>query len=175
MINHYCNLGSPPLARERRHLVKILSTMKGITPACAGKTLTVPPLSVSGWDHPRLRGKDYPPGKTLCNMVGSPPLARERLIPDIHPYISFGITPACAGTTLIIIICLATSQDHPRLRGNDEATGAITEAGVGSPPLTRERHMLIIEDVCPARSTPADAGKTELLEFVHNADKEHPR
>ena len=77
-------LGSPPLARERRfgHFVRIGADR--ITPACAGKTCSAAPVQKSGGDHPRLRGKDRIVLSLSQHLLGSPPLARERLLCFSH-------------------------------------------------------------------------------------------
>ena len=50
--------GSPPHARGRLHLSKPLIDLKGITPACAGKTMTPCLFRWLTRDHPRMRGED---------------------------------------------------------------------------------------------------------------------
>ena len=50
--------GSPPLVRERLELVAGVSTLPGITPARAGKTLPILPRILHVQDHPRSCGKD---------------------------------------------------------------------------------------------------------------------
>ena len=52
------NLGSPPLTREGLIEANLVITCKGITPACAGKTLYPWRQGHGRRDHPRLRGKD---------------------------------------------------------------------------------------------------------------------
>ena len=51
-------LGSPPLAREQRKLSLYSLRDGGITPACAGTTLTASSVSAQFRDHPRLRGNN---------------------------------------------------------------------------------------------------------------------
>ena len=94
-------LGSPPLARGipwcqiRRHF------MTGITPACAGNTRFITKIRRVAWDHPRLRG-EY--GKVLLVRqlsIGSPPLARGIPLNSSSNACTCGITPACAGNTVI--------------------------------------------------------------------------
>ena len=34
--------------------------VRGITPACAGKTAGLSPREPRWWDHPRMRGEDTP-------------------------------------------------------------------------------------------------------------------
>ena len=72
--------GSPPLARERQSMQGLSLNADRITPACAGKTYIIMKLSHKLWDHPRLRGKDRNKCAYMFHSLGSPPLARERLI-----------------------------------------------------------------------------------------------
>ena len=92
----------------------------GITPACAGKTVS-PGFKVPHTrDHPRLRGKDE---RNLYRFVrgrGSPPLARERRNDGGYGGWWIRITPACAGKTHLTEALARQSQDHPRLRGKDK-------------------------------------------------------
>ena len=48
------------------------------------------------------------------------------------------ITPAYAGTTRFLVVCVCLVWDHPRLRGNYMTIMGGRYAGMGSPPLTRE-------------------------------------
>ena len=73
-------LGSPPLARERLKLQKILALALRITPACAGTTANILNFPFLVWDHPRLRGNDGSKPSSIAAVAGSPPLARERLL-----------------------------------------------------------------------------------------------
>ena len=51
--------GSPPLARGVQLLKLCAQMQSGITPACAGSTITPHSVTVITWDHPRLRGEYY--------------------------------------------------------------------------------------------------------------------
>ena len=50
--------GSPPHARGRLVFSSALPCVRGITPACAGKTLTALSNRLGRGDHPRMRGED---------------------------------------------------------------------------------------------------------------------
>ena len=71
-----------------------------ITPACAGKTRACRPACMAKEDHPRLCGENYPRGRQVCPIGGSPPPVRGKRV--IHKLKHGGnrITPACAGKTL---------------------------------------------------------------------------
>ena len=72
------HVGSPPHARGRRGGVALSAAGGGITPACAGKTVS--PTWNRSWaaDHPRMRGEDSDEDGNLTQNPGSPPHARGR-------------------------------------------------------------------------------------------------
>ena len=93
--------GSPPLTRELLLLSCSHPSVDGITPAYAGTTAWERQPTLTGQDHPRLRGNysTKPIGSSL--RPGSPPLTRE--LPPVPGSGSGvgGITPAYAGTTIL--------------------------------------------------------------------------
>ena len=109
--------GSPPLARGIPYTVATQSDPLGITPACAGNTPSRPPPTPGMWDHPRLRGEYGRLRIFTSTFMGSPPLARGiHLFADsLRP--GAGITPACAGNTIVTPFFFRFLWDHPRLRG----------------------------------------------------------
>ena len=91
--------GSPPHVRERLVQYGVVVFVAGITPACAGKTYYIPPLSRLGRDHPRMCGKDICLHGASSMPLGSPPHVRERRKTFFFVSSSLRITPACAGKT----------------------------------------------------------------------------
>ena len=94
----------PPLARERHRLVSSSRTWLRITPAHAGKTISVQTPCYQLREHPRLRGKDAYSCPNHFFMPGSPPLARERRCSRWCFFSGSRITPAGAGKTIISIM-----------------------------------------------------------------------
>ena len=92
-------LGSPPRMRERLSPFSRVVGRVGITPAYAGKTLSVAAVGSRQWDHPRVCGKDRAIVAVLAVLVGSPPRMRERLGDTVFVQVCYGITPAYAGKT----------------------------------------------------------------------------
>ena len=94
-------IGSPPLARGVPTSSKSEYIARGITPACAGSTSCSQINFCLHQDHPRLRGEYSNHDVASALAKGSPPLARGvRVYPS--PYESpIGITPACAGSTIV--------------------------------------------------------------------------
>ena len=69
----------------------------GITPAYAGKSITMAMLVTSGKDHPRLCGEKSMVEAILCFLSGSPPPMRGKDQPAPRQPCLFRITPAYAG------------------------------------------------------------------------------
>ena len=126
-----------------------------ITPAYAGKTHT---------------GITCPSAST-----DSPPLTRERRKIMDKFNRSHRITPAYAGKTLMVAGRVIADKDHPRLRGKDYPQSRHFPTNLGSPPLTRERHIMPFITLKTAGITPAYAGKT-LSHRLHLLQRQdHPR
>ena len=51
-------------------------------------------------------------------ITGSPPHVRGPLLNPAYVLNSAGITPACAGTTIVITKCFLLFRDHPRMCGD---------------------------------------------------------
>ena len=72
--------GSPPRVREKQ--INALNEKAGIriTPASAGKTMSVKTVSDKKQDHPRECGKNRALEYSEPNGDGSPPRVREKLV-----------------------------------------------------------------------------------------------
>ena len=73
-----CKVGSPPHVRGKglKHSCKLLSI--GITPACAGKRLSLTDPENAARDHPRMCGEKQPAGTKIEFGIGSPPHVRGK-------------------------------------------------------------------------------------------------
>ncbi len=109
--------GSPPHARGKGFLITMVIFLHGITPACAGKSICIPPCVSADWDHPRMRGEKLFDGLRVNEYQGSPPHARGKDQSASVPPMFFGITPACAGKSRPRTLKLSIPRDHPRMRG----------------------------------------------------------
>ena len=152
--------GSPPHARGRLRPPNGAIWARWITPACAGKTTTERLSCLRAADHPRMRGEDLTAGPPPPFNCGSPPHARGRPYPLLTPYLPGGITPACAGKTTSSSPKAASTEDHPRMRGEDRTTPRDGEGWEGSPPHARGRLPRPARETMEGRITPACAGKT---------------
>ena len=126
-------------------------------------------------DHPRLRGEYTTFFASTLSTGGSPPLTR-----GIHSHgeiglYNTGITPACAGNTLLNFLFQALLQDHPRLRGEYGLHKHHFIYGRGSPPLARGIHYNSKYSKDTLRITPACAGNTHRYTSYGVPDRDHPR
>ena len=167
--------GSSPLARGARVDLRLDGRGNGIIPACAGSTCPPTTPTMTGWDHPRLRG-EHRAIKPLCDYPkGSSPLARGarggRFL-DVRPE---GIIPACAGSTAVAMSRCVASGDHPRLRGEHGAKAANAQMDKGSSPLARGARIRGRERVSHRGIIPACAGSTTWWSPCLVFGWDHPR
>ena len=132
-------LGSPPHARGRRSGGIKSSHSPRITPACAGKTGAASARQRAAPDHPRMRGEDDAFAVGGVADFGSPPHARGRHVYDVNSLYPYGITPACAGKTKLLLNGIHFFGDHPRMRGEDTTLFEGAKRVLGSPPHARGR------------------------------------
>ena len=70
--------GSPPRMRGKEAAGLLCAAGRGITPAYAGKSLTIPKLSTASRDHPRVCGEKFRAYAKIWNEWGSPPRMRGK-------------------------------------------------------------------------------------------------
>ena len=141
--------------RERLRLRISKNFQCRITPARAGKTLSVIFSDQGIEDHPRSCGKDSGALAEGADCMGSPPLVRERHAVRKTIHDKQRITPARAGKTQVPNTVLTRVQ--------------------GSPPLVRERLDNISVMTSSTGITPARAGKTAMAGLPVQAAGDHPR
>ena len=108
-------------------------------------------------------------------MMGSPPLARGvQWHHNCHGN-DQRITPACAGSTFRKSSRVPQHWDHPRLRGEYGVTGWNKLPYLGSPPLARGVHTVILAGVAVEGITPACAGSTSTMRHHRPTYQDHPR
>ena len=146
-----------------------------ITPACAGNTSSAVGSIPSSRDRPRLRGEYSVAISGKIYRMGSPPLARG--IPHIRPAVRFliGITPACAGNTLMICFSFNLSRDHPRLRGEYYFGYETVGINRGSPPLARGIRHRFFCSFPRSGISPACAVNTRFCAASEDSPWDHPR
>ena len=93
--------GSPPRVRGKAPAGPARTACTGITPACAGKSSISIVTSRLPWDHPRVCGEKYQPESMILSFAGSPLRVRGKDDHRLQRVIRDGITPACAGKSLL--------------------------------------------------------------------------
>ena len=122
-----------------------------------------------------MRGDYVRKDVTGNNRQGSPPLARG--LPNHVCFVNYTyrITPACAGTTVIVMCLSSIVKDHPRLCGDYLIRFLVEIPQLGSPPLVRGLLFLIVASSPLTRITPACAGTTIFSPFFFSSFQDHPR
>ena len=147
-------LETPPLTRGRPDEIALEASSFGNTPAYAGKT----------WLR-RFPERAQPE---------TPPLTRGRLDVGLAPREHVGNTPAYAGKTSSRCSEPSRPEKHPRLRGEDGGSAALSVRSVETPPLTRGRRIDQIFVSKPLGNTPAYAGKTSSATMRASTASETP-
>ena len=167
-----------------------------ITPACAGKRLTVSLVVCGGKDHPRVCGEKVQCLDHLAGWAGSPPRVRGKVY-DGEPYWEaqfgspprvrgkgafwrflvppLGITPACAGKREPSAPVGTAGRDHPRVCGEKKHLLQEKEHRKGSPPRVRGKGSPVRGVQRSAGITPACAGKSTLEKSLGSSIEDHPR
>ena len=122
-----------------------------------------------------MRGEDCSSSRARITTCGSPPHARGRPTAPSRSGSRARITPACAGKTPSISCTSPSSQDHPRMRGEDDLMVIGELEDLGSPPHARGRLVHDNGHGCAVRITPACAGKTSFDRYESHSSRDHPR
>ena len=129
--------GSPPRVRGEVDGSAAVPVSWGITPACAGRRLTMQYPDTGVQDHPRVCGEKFVFIDHSSFPLGSPPRVRGEAGPDQGAQGVARITPACAGRRFILSVIYARSGDHPRVCGEKGRTDKKSGQKIGSPPRVR--------------------------------------
>ena len=157
------NDGSPPRVRGKRVRERDLSRDERITPARAGKTMTVSATTLAAGDHPRACGENSRIGSRPTFHPGSPPRVRGKRRYRYDRWRAAGITPARAGKTSAMVSSAMGVWDHPRACGENVQLNLRDRLHQGSPPRVRGKHRSGTVKRRYTGITPARAGKTERV------------
>ena len=86
-----------------------------------------------------------------------------------------GITPACAGKSILFCHLQIVRKDHPRVCGEKAVKFVEERRRMGSPPRVRGKAILLAYSSAALRITPACAGKSSVTITQENDDGDHPR
>ena len=110
-------VGSPPRVRGTGLCKKEKPSCCRITPACAGNRSNSLSITPAFRDHPRVCGEQCLSAKTGKITLGSPPRVRGTVRQRLSAGGFLGITPACAGNSLLQRQQHRLVEDHPRVCG----------------------------------------------------------
>ena len=130
-----------------------------ITPAYAGKRISLHTVCRCLWDHPRVCGEKVTDFHLFWHFGGSPPRMRGKETGKTRRVQWPGITPAYAGKRIPNSFPSCSVWDHPRVCGEKIAASMCPIWVRGSPPRMRGKAPLrAVFGVCIG-ITPAYAGK----------------
>ena len=132
-------------------------------------------MQSNGEDHPRLRGEQPVHKQPPYCRAGSPPLARGTARSMRVPRLPWGITPACAGNSVIQGKAYQYPGDHPRLRGEQGEGQKESPPREGSPPLARGTVPAVSIVFLRQGITPACAGNSAATCRRLSSVGDHPR
>ncbi len=168
-------MGSPPRGRGKGENMNAYAEGIGITPAWAGKRLSILGLSKGGEDHPRVGGEKLVQQLHGLHGQGSPPRGRGKgLLLWPFPLLQ-GITPAWAGKSLSSSSTVCMDKDHPRVGGEKPHRPCHPVGVLGSPPRGRGKGSHPFLGACNAGITPAWAGKSTGKGQHPERGWDHPR
>ncbi len=171
----HIDVGSSPHARGAQLLDLECAEVGGIIPACAGSTAVASAGVLWPRDHPRMRGEHNTRDGDLIPSRGSSPHARGARRPSGAPDSTFGIIPACAGSTKCSSARRPAARDHPRMRGEHRKEGLDEVPVVGSSPHARGALENLGDLVGRDGIIPACAGSTKVEFDFPSWDGDHPR
>ena len=168
----------------------------GVIPACAGSTRSQSFRARRSRDHPRMCG-EHPrslgaqarTGGITPRMCGEhstsklPPMMAQGSFPHVrgalkeghHDHKSYGIIPACVGSTWHPTLHVPVRRDHPRMCG-EHLISAVTVVSVeGSSPHVRGAPVANDPHLIARGIIPACAGSTWWMASCSSASRDHPR
>ena len=152
--------GSSPRVRGKPPQRALIAFIRGLIPACAGKTVSFQGMNVPRPAHPRVCGENVPPAHVSRFIKGSSPRVRGKLVADDCAGGVVGLIPACAGKTKFAPVFAGVAGAHPRVCGENCECGVEDFRGAGSSPRVRGKLVLCVVYGAEVGLIPACAGKT---------------
>ena len=125
--------------------------------------------------HPRVCGENNDEQRRATRKTGSPPRVRGKPAAPAPCRRSSGLTPACAGKTLLYRLTGSRAGAHPRVCGENSACDGQHTPASGSPPRVRGKRRLRGRRARRRGLTPACAGKTRPGGCPAPGTRAHPR
>ena len=167
--------GSSPRVRGKRRAPQGLAQLRGLIPACAGKT---PPRRGPGGStraHPRVCGENMARPRRDRSRMGSSPRVRGKPTPNRGRPARRGLIPACAGKTGVPPVRPRGERAHPRVCGENRFDTDPLLAADGSSPRVRGKRRSWGFLPGWVRLIPACAGKTRARSAPPSRPSAHPR
>ena len=153
-------IGSSPLTRGKRQLMRRCPFRLGLIPTHAGKTWRSWCQSCWWGAHPRSCGEDALISVSLGAAMGSSPLTRGKLSLTVGYSGLIGLIPAHAGKTRSGQSLIFRGWAHPRSRGENSHVPEALPVREGSSPLTRGKLLMLSPRRLLDGFIPTHAGKT---------------
>ena len=125
--------------------------------------------------HPRSRGENASRDAHNSEPTGSSPLTRGKLVRRLLRRERHRLIPAHAGKTSDRRRCPCRGAAHPRSRGENISVKNPASVSIGSSPLTRGKHQVVLVPLWRNRLIPAHAGKTSYQGGGLALASAHPR
>ena len=151
--------GLPPRVRGKETKRGLDNKDRGITPACAGKSLCQHRTHACHGDYPRVCGEKQLCHYMLCQPLGLPPRVRGKVTGFFGLFRLNGITPACAGKSFALFSMVYLRLDYPRVCGEKFRFHDRLPPLQGLPPRVRGKGISFPPLSVLYRITPACAGK----------------
>ena len=161
--------------RGKPHCYSHRRTSSGNIPAYAGKTQGCSGGVDLHAEHPRIRGENGYAGFHRYRAAGTSPHTRGKRRFCNHAAGASRNIPAYAGKTRPPTVTCQSSEEHPRIRGENALVVDSIESAIGTSPHTRGKPRCA--ETCPlaSRNIPAYAGKTSVIHSDTVSIPEHPR
>ena len=133
-------LGSSPRVRGKPIRRAANQPIRGLIPACAGKTISSLGFISVFPAHPRVCGENV--GEYGGGVVGegSSPRVRGKQLPENRTHWNPGLIPACAGKTQFSRRDIIRKWAHPRVCGENGFIRLAPAVLAGSSPRVRGKH-----------------------------------
>ena len=126
-------------------------------------------------DHPRMCGEKLVAAVKFRSRSGSPPHVRGKGAAPALALCQVGITPACAGKSMMQSRMATVIRDHPRMCGEKALRLTVQDCLPGSPPHVRGKATATPSGASASRITPACAGKSRDAYRAQDCGWDHPR
>ena len=167
--------GSPPRMRGKVDVFFTFVIPGRITPAYAGKRISLHTVCRCLWDHPRVCGEKVTDFHLFWHFGGSPPRMRGKETGKTRRVQWPGITPAYAGKRIPNSFPSCSVWDHPRVCGEKRGIKRKVVDEMGSPPRMRGKAEVNVIYTVLNGITPAYAGKSLLYARIETRPGDHPR